>query len=243
MRFTYLTVHINLLASVSLINYALNKKYQLSARRFLNFAFTYLIFGVILYWGFISYRLTDRFSGPTKWYNYFHVYLSHLIMPIFAFIGYFFTKNDLVMWKRDIGWSVLYVFGYIFFYFVMYMTLFVNAYKGYKPLPGMTPDEIYLKRMEAGNTAVTYMYDFLHFTKPLFTENPHKGFSHKLIWAKTILIDVFLVAFLLSISPLFMISFKYMLKIKFLKTKEEYKQYKTLLRENWNAKPVLAIAY
>lgn len=60
MRFTYLTVHINLLASVSLINYALNKKYQLSARRFLNFAFTYLVFGVILYWGFFFIQINRK---------------------------------------------------------------------------------------------------------------------------------------------------------------------------------------
>ncbi len=243
MRFTYLTVHINLLASVSLINYALNKKYQLSARRFLNFAFTYLVFGVILYWGFVSFRLTERFTGRLKWYNYFHVYLSHLIMPIFAFVGFLFAKNDLIMWKRDIAWSTFYVAGYIFFYFVMYTTLFVKAFNGYKPEPGLTSDQIYLKRMEAGNAATTFLYDFLHFAKPLFSENPYKGFSHTLIWTKAILIDIILVAFLISISPLLMFTFKYLFKIKMLKTKEEYLEYKKILKENWNAKPILAIAY
>ncbi|GAA7948682.1 hypothetical protein COL447_17340 [Helicobacter pylori] len=49
MRFTYLTVHINVFMGAALINYALNKKFQVFARRLINFAVTLFVVGVVIY--------------------------------------------------------------------------------------------------------------------------------------------------------------------------------------------------
>ena len=103
LRFTFLTIHINVFMCVSLVNYVLNKKYQVFARRLLNFAMTIFTAGVILYWVFISYELHNHFQTQFKYneirrfHEFIHVFMSHGFTWIIALAAYILARKDLVI--------------------------------------------------------------------------------------------------------------------------------------------------
>ena len=235
MRFTYLTVHINVFIGVALINYAVNKKFQIFARRLLNFAITLFIVGVVIYWIFISMELHNRFNKMSdetkKFHEYLHVFVSHGLTLIIGLAGYGFAKQDLVMVKKDVWYSTIYVAFYIICYLIMFSMLFSKAYNG--------TVGTYEQKMEAGHDATRYLYRFIDPTRPLFMQNPIKDVSNKLLWTKAILLDILLFGTLILSTPLTQFCLQKFLHIKTFANEKEYREF----RNNFNKlqKPYLSI--
>ena len=235
MRFTYLTVHINVFMGAALINYALNKKFQVFARRLINFAVTLFVVGVVIYWVFISMELHNRFNKMTdetkKLHEYLHVFVSHGLTSIIGLAGYGFAKQDLVMVKRDIWYSTIYVAFYIICYLIMFSMLFSKAYNG--------TVGTYEQKMNAGHEATKYLYRFIDPTRPLFMQNPISGVSNKLLWTKAILLDILLFGTLILSTPLTQFCLQKFLHIKTFSNEKEYREFRT----NFNNlhKPYLSI--
>lgn len=113
---------------------------------------------------------------------------------------------------------VIYIIGM----FIMWAAKFIPAYQ--------KTTGNYVDKMNAGNEAVKYLYQFINFAKPVFMKNPiiyggNKIVSPSLLWTKAIFLDILLIVCLFAMAPFLMFIWKQLFKIKTFKNVKEYKEF------------------
>ncbi|MDD1373094.1 hypothetical protein [Metamycoplasma hyosynoviae] len=234
-RFTFITVHINAFMAISLLIYGTSKKYQFFARRLLTFAMTYFILGIIIYWSAVSFELHARFDRMQeklpnhlqnkKFYQYFHIYFTHMTTFILGFVGYGFAKNDLIFVKRDIWNSTVYSAMYLLMFTIIYSIIFSN---GYNKTPGS-----YADKMLGGHKEVAVLYQFIALAKPLFMDNPDPNIPIWLTWAKVIIIDLIIFACIILGTTLIAFCLQKFFKIKTFTNEKEYRKERDIFYQNY----------
>ncbi|MDC8911889.1 hypothetical protein [Metamycoplasma hyosynoviae] len=235
LRFTFITVHINAFMAISLLIYGTSKKHQFFARRLLNFAMAYFILGIIIYWSAVSFELHARFNRMQeklpnhlqnkKFYQYFHIYFTHMTTFILGFIGYGFAKNDLILVKRDIWNSSVYPAIYLLMFTISYSIIFAN---GYNKTQGSYTDKII-----GGHSYAAVLYQFIALAKPLFMENPDPNIPIWFVWTKAVFIDLLIFACIILGAVLITFCLQKFFKIKTFANEKEYKTERDIFYQNY----------